>query len=246
MDSKRSGREDGSSSRPASKKKSIRNHNIEFKDVEQRNRYKVLISKPMTACRYPDDTTLENLGISDSVFKLLNRLGLVDLLRPMRGFKNFTYEFLSSISFTKDRSRLENPDHRVSFQLLNIDYEMSVENFCNEMGFANAGYIHDSWNHDLRSATYDAEAFWTSITGIAQYNSRSNKASNIHNPVLRYLQWVMACTIWGRKEVGPTRTDELFMLWAMLYDHPVNTCYYLLEHLSSIGVIAIFGCQVIN
>jgi len=25
------------------------------------------------------------------------------------------------------------------------------------------------------------------------------------------------------------------MLWAMLYDHPVNTCYYLLDHLSSIG-----------
>jgi len=25
------------------------------------------------------------------------------------------------------------------------------------------------------------------------------------------------------------------MLWAMLYDHPVNTYYYLLEHLSSIG-----------
>jgi len=45
----------------------------------------------------------------------------------------------------------------------------------------------------------------------------------------------MACTIWGKKEVGPTRTDELFMLWAMLYDHPVNICYYLLEHLSSIG-----------
>ena len=46
---------------------------------------------------------------------------------------------------------------------------------------------------------------------------------------------VMACTIWGRKEVGPTRTDEIFMLWAMLYDHLVNTSYYLLEHLSSIG-----------
>jgi len=30
-------------------------------------------------------------------------------------------------------------------------------------------------------------------------------------------------------------TDELFMLWAMLFDHPVNTCYYLLDHLSSIG-----------
>jgi len=74
MASKRSGREDGSSSRSATKKKSIRNHDIEFKDAEQTNRYKVLISKPMTACRYPDDTTIENLGISDNVFKLLNRL----------------------------------------------------------------------------------------------------------------------------------------------------------------------------
>jgi len=25
------------------------------------------------------------------------------------------------------------------------------------------------------------------------------------------------------------------MLWAILFDHPVNTCYYLLDHLSSIG-----------
>ncbi len=144
MASKRSGREDGSSSRPATKKKSIRNHDIEFKDVEQRNRYKVLISKPMTACRYPDNHTMEKLGIRDSVFKLMNKLGWVELLQPMRGFVNFIYEFLSSISFTKDRSRLENPDHKVSFRLFNIDYEMSLEIFCNEMGFANAGYIHDS------------------------------------------------------------------------------------------------------
>jgi len=165
MTSKRSGREAGSSSGHTTKKTPIRNHVIEFKDAEQRNRYKVLISKPMTACRYPDDTTLENLGIKDSVFKLLNRLGLVDLMWPMRGFENFTYEFLSSISFTKDRSRLENPDHRVSFRLLNIDYEMSLEIFCNETGFTNAGYIHDSWNHDLRPVMYDASAFWTSITG---------------------------------------------------------------------------------
>jgi len=45
----------------------------------------------------------------------------------------------------------------------------------------------------------------------------------------------MACTIWGRKEVGTTRTDELFMLWAMLKNHPVNTCFYLLDYLASLG-----------
>ena len=54
--------------------------------------------------------------------------------------------------------------------------------------------------------------------------------------MLRYLHMVMSCTIWGRKEVGSTRADELFMLWAMLSNNPVNTCYYLLDYLASIGV----------
>jgi len=184
---------------------------------------------------YPDDRTLGKIGIKDSVFKLLNTLGWVDMLKPMWGFKNFTYEFLSSISFTKDGLKSENPDRRVSFRLLNIDYEMSLEMFCIEIGFTNLGFIHDSFDHSLRPEDYNPAAFWKRIIGLEQYNSHSNKASNIHNPVLRYLQRVMACTIWGRKEVGPTRTDELFMLWAMLYDHPVNTCYYLLDHLSSVG-----------
>jgi len=102
-------------------------------------------------------------------------------------------------------------------------------------GFANAGFIHDSWNHNLKLEDYNPATFWEHITGLIQYNSRFNKASNIHNPVLRYLQRIMACTIWGRKEVETTRTDELFMLWAMLNNCPINTCYYLLGYLASIG-----------
>jgi len=81
----------------------------------------------------------------------------------------------------------DNPDHRVSFRLMNIDYEMSLENFCNEMGFATAGFIHDSCDHDLRPEDYNSAAFWQRITNLHEYNSRSNKASNIHTPVLRYL-----------------------------------------------------------
>jgi len=67
------------------------------------------------------------------------------------------------------------------------------------MGFANAGFIHDSWNHDLKPEDYNLATFWERITGLTQYNSRSNMARNIHNLVLRYLQRVVACTIWGRK-----------------------------------------------
>jgi hypothetical protein len=110
---------------------------------------------------------------------------------------------------------------------------MSLEAFCLDLGLVNAGYIYDFWDQTLKLVDYDPVAFWKSITGLEQYNSRSYTASNIHNPMLRYLQRVMVCTIWGRKEVGTTRTDELFMLWAMLYNNHVNTCYYLLDYLVS-------------
>lgn len=236
MASKQSGKEIVGSSNDAGRKRtSGQNHDIKFKDAAQRDRYKTLVSKPLHPCRCPDHYSMNWLGIKDDVVRLLDRLGWTDMMKPTRGYKNFTYEFLSSIEFMKDKSRTSTPDHRVSFRLLNHDYEMSLKIFCTTMGFANAGFIHDHWNHDLRPADYDPRAFWDRITGLCQYNSRSNKASNIHNPVLRYLQRVMACTIYGRKELGTTRTDEPFLLWAMLYDHPVNTCYYLLDYLVSIG-----------
>jgi len=68
----------------------------------------------------------------------------------------------------------DDPDDRVYFRLMNIHYEMSLEHFCNEMGFANTGFIHDSYNHDLRPEAYNPFTFWKSITGLDQYNSRSN------------------------------------------------------------------------
>jgi hypothetical protein len=175
------------------------------------------------------------------VYGLLNRLVWGEMIRPMRGYENFTYEFLSSIEFKKDRLNFDNPDHRVSFRLFNIDYEISFEHFYNEMGFANAGFFHDSWNQALKSEDYDPASFWKHITALRQYISRSNKASNIHNPVLRYLQRVRTCTIWGRKEVGTCRTDEIFMLWAMLSNNPVNTCFYLLDYLASVGAEIVVG-----
>jgi len=125
MASKR--KEVSSSSDGASRKKAApKNHDINFKNTEQRNWYKSLISKPLHACRYPGNYDMGRLGIRDNVIRLLHRLGWVDMMRPMRGFENFTYELLSSIDFKKDRLELDNPNHIVSFRLMNIDYEISL------------------------------------------------------------------------------------------------------------------------
>ena len=99
MASRRSGKEAASSSGgpPQKKRAPAKNHGIVFKDDTQKARYKVLISKPLHPCKYPDSHTLNVLEIRDNVFELLNRLGWGEMLRPMRGYENFTYEFLSSI-----------------------------------------------------------------------------------------------------------------------------------------------------
>ncbi|KEH16297.1 hypothetical protein MTR_0242s0050 [Medicago truncatula] len=95
-----------------------------------------------TGCyRYPDPYSLVVLGIEENVFNLLGNLGWVEMLRPMRGFQNFTYEFLSSIEFKKDKLNFDNPDHRVSFRLLNTDYEMSLVPF----GVGKSSFIEPVW-----------------------------------------------------------------------------------------------------
>jgi len=100
MTSKRKGKEiEGSGSGAGTKREVVGNHGVEFKNAEQRNRYKALISKLLHACRYPDSHTMNVLEIRHNVVRLLNKLGWVDMLRPMMGFENFTYEFLSSIAF---------------------------------------------------------------------------------------------------------------------------------------------------
>jgi len=140
MAPKRLGKEIASSSDGGNRKQAApKNHDITFSTPKQRSRYKSLLYKPLHPCRYLDNYDMIRLGIRDNVYMLLNMLGWVELLRPMKGYENVTYEFLSSIVFTKDRMNFDNPDHRVYFQLMNVDYEMSFKNFCNEMGFANAG-----------------------------------------------------------------------------------------------------------
>jgi len=147
MASKRKCKEIERSGSGASKKQSkARNHGIQFKDQEQRNMYNSLISRIISCCRYTDANAMDRVGIYEHVIRLLNRLRLEEMLKPVRGFENFTYEFLSSHFFTKDRSKTDNPDHRVAFRLINVDYEMSLETFCSELSLTNAGYIHDSWD----------------------------------------------------------------------------------------------------
>jgi len=73
MTSKRKSKEiEDSGSGASSKQSTVQNHGIEFKDPEQRNMYKSLISKTISPCRYPGVNAMDRLRIDEYVIRLLN------------------------------------------------------------------------------------------------------------------------------------------------------------------------------
>jgi len=73
MASKRKSKEiEGSGSGASRKQSTVRNHGIEFKNPEQRNRYKYLISRTISPCRCLDVNAMDTLGIDEHVIRLLN------------------------------------------------------------------------------------------------------------------------------------------------------------------------------
>lgn len=100
--------------------------------------------------------------------------------------------------FAKDRENVTNPNHTVSFSLGSVEYNMSLTEFCDKMGFASTRLIHDSRNPNIRPHNFDPQEFWLQITGQDHYEARSAKASMIHNPVFCNIHRVMAYTVFGR------------------------------------------------
>jgi hypothetical protein len=182
---RRSGKEPASSSGPPPKKQAqVKNHEIQFRDNKQRDKYKILISKTLHPSRYPNTHTLDVLELLDDVVRMIGNLGWTNLLKPMRGYENFTYEFLSSIVFTKDKLNFDNPNHRVVFRLMNVDYNMSLQHFHDALGFANEGYIHDHWDPSLKPDNYEPAEFWKQITGRNKYVPRATKLATFTTPYL--------------------------------------------------------------
>jgi hypothetical protein len=144
--------------------------------------------------RYPDSRALDALGIKDNVMALLCNIGWNDFVgEPHYTFETTTLEFMSTICFVQDREK-----STVSFSLGKVEYNMSLTEFCDKMGFASTGFIHVSRNSVNMPQNYDQHEFWSQITGRDHFESKNAKASMIHNPVFRYLHRVMACTILGR------------------------------------------------
>jgi len=67
----------------------------------------------------------------------------------------------------------------LSFRLFDADYELTFDEFCERMGFANVGLIHIDKSHLFRSAEFNSHVFWKKITFEDHFAAETSKPREI-------------------------------------------------------------------
>lgn len=196
-------------------------YGIEFRNNEQRDRYNMLVKRKIFATRYVDDSALQTLGLLDDIRWMFDRVGwnyFMSLKSPT--YVKLTLEFLSSIE-TQVITGRECDKGRVAFRLFNNEHVLTLSEF-------NAIYHLPDGGARRLSKDFSDHGFWNDISGKVTYQAALAKASNIYNPCFKYVQRLMANTLFGRGESeGVARQTELYFLWAMIENFDIDTGAYL-------------------
>ncbi|XP_020273363.1 uncharacterized protein LOC109848329 [Asparagus officinalis] len=203
-------------------------------DLNQEVRFNNLVSRRMTSTKFIDNDALLQLGLKENIYNLFNGIGwgeFVTLHRPT--YRRLTLEFLSSLVVDANDSVAGG---RLIFRFFNKCYVISMAKFNRLLSLPEQG---------LRKPPreWDPATFWRAITceregraNVRPYEPSKNKASQIYNPVFRYLQRLMANTIFGRGEsVSVFRDTEVFLLYCLVNRMVVDVGYFLAKQLEKIG-----------
>lgn len=96
-------------------------------DIKQRKKYEDLLSHDTFSTRYVDNACLQKLGIHNSVYYLVETLGLQNLFqRRDHTYMNLTREFLSSLIYYVNPN-IESTADTLKFRMFNIEYEYTTK-----------------------------------------------------------------------------------------------------------------------
>lgn len=202
---------------------------IEFRDNEHFTRFQCLKVRRILATRFVSDECTTALGIKSDLEWLFERVGWTTLMmNQYHTYQQLTLEFLSSFQ----QKTVKVPKGQVTgvwFRMFNREYYKTLDEFGAFFGLPKGG--------NVLYYNSDPSMVWGQITGSNDYNPQSSKASRIQNPVFRYLQRIMANTIFGRHDSqGTVREWEMEMLQNMLYpDVCLSTASFIARHFHAVG-----------
>jgi len=177
------------------------------KDQAQRKKF-IENNRPIHPSRWIDLQTINELEIAESVQILTSRLGLWEFLcDEVQTYKKITIEFLSSFEYDRS-SRI------MTFNLGGYGWRLTAVQLMNLLEFPTANSTEMA---DRTSYQQDMPLPMFKSLIITQGDLNYQRSKTIVHPTLRYIQRVLANTIFGRGETASViRADELFYLHCML------------------------------
>jgi hypothetical protein len=192
-----------------------------------------LQTREILATRYVDEDCLYTLGTYDSVFHMLDNLGLHDISAS----KAPTYDrlnrgFLSSLIYTVYPGTASTVG-TVYFRMFNVEYEYTTDALAGLLGMP---YGEGAICETPLDAEWALEAFtfWNRLSNVAVTSFEGILASNIHNPTIRIFRYLLACTIFGRENSNKVNARELLFLEGCLTNRRINHVPFMLAHMSAI------------
>lgn len=201
----------------------------------QRSSYHKIFKRNVLATRYPDNSTLCDLGLIDCVNWMLRNLGMsyfCSLTIPT--YIRFTYEILSSFRCATPVGGSRTTS-TIYFRTFNRDYTFSQDYMANIFSFPDGDEY--AFQAPLESE-WEASAldFWRQLTCKTTFNWEGLKAIAIQNPSIRYLYRILANTIFGWENTRNVNSRDLFLIYCALFATKFNSTPFLLARLQSTSV----------
>uniref|UniRef100_A0A803MXX0 Arabidopsis retrotransposon Orf1 C-terminal domain-containing protein n=1 Tax=Chenopodium quinoa TaxID=63459 RepID=A0A803MXX0_CHEQI len=116
----------------------------------------------------------------------------------------------------------------ISFQLYNEEHTWTLARFNEVLGLPPGGLR-------LTPLRWSTDPVWKLLTGESTYDSKMSPTNHIRHPALRYVQRLLANTVFGRQEGSKARKDELFMIYQMLHAQPTDTGAFLIKQMKELA-----------
>ncbi|KMS98576.1 hypothetical protein BVRB_4g092630 [Beta vulgaris subsp. vulgaris] len=203
-------------------------YDIKFRDDEHKVKYERLFERGVTATHFCDIDALKTLTIDDDVRWLFSNVGWGNfLMYKYPTYKRVTLEFMSSLKAVT-YSKPGCGEGSITFRLYNEEHKWTLTRFNEILGLCPGG-------PRLTPQHWSADPVWQLLTGATTYDSKMSPANHIRHPALRYVQRLLANTVFGRQEGSKARKDELFMIYQMLHALPIDTGAFFIKQMKELA-----------
>ncbi|XP_058768168.1 uncharacterized protein LOC131641893 [Vicia villosa] len=201
----------------------------------QQQRYREFYQRSITSTRYVDENCLRDLGMLDTVQRLLDKLGLTKACTlNLPTYEALTLEFLSSYSYNTPPGAGMHLTGAANFRMFNTEYTVDQETLSEILQFTRGEDVNYRIPPEM-DWTATSFAIWERIAGERPAGWDELLSTHIHNPCIRYFHRILANTIFGRTNNNRVNSKEMFFFHcAFARNCRINASSFLMAHIQSL------------